>query len=80
MRHKDTLSFVGADELIERELIFIFSCNKPMLMDLLLEKQFLNFICLPQQNASVVAISYMSGLVIMYLEASIIAIWTPIKR
>lgn len=79
MWHKDTLSFVGADRIIELKLIFIFSRNKPMLMDLLLEKQFLNLICLLQQNASVVAISCMSGLVILYSEASIIAIWTPIK-
>lgn len=35
----------------ELKWIFIFSCNKPMLMGLLLEKQFLNFICLLQQNA-----------------------------
>lgn len=80
MWHKDTLSFVEADGLIELKLIFIFSCDKPMITDLLLKKQFLNFICLLQQNASVVAISDISALVILYPGASIIAIWTPIKR
>lgn len=79
MWHKDTLSFVGADGIIELKLLFIFSCNKPVLMDLLLEKQFLSFICLLQQNASVVAISSMSGPLILYSAASTIAIWTPIK-
>lgn len=51
-----------------------------MLMGLLLEKQFLNFICLLQQNASAVVVSYVPGLVLSYSEASIFAIWTPSDR
>lgn len=64
----------------ELKWIFIFSCNKLMLMGLLLEKQFLNFICLHQQNASAVVISSVPGLVLSYSKASIFAIWTPIER